>query len=140
LTWLTLMVWSSSPEDMESSLREHTDAVGLQLDSESITYVVVLLPSLADMLGSVRKGLPQGVVRAAGAVLDVGSPYPLADREGGSVPATGEFGDDARLLIGGDQLRSCVNDSGHSADLTAGPVCRSRYSCWMRFSHRPLYG
>jgi hypothetical protein len=94
------------------------------------------------LLLDVSRGLPWGVVRAAGAVLEAGealtleSSDPLADHSPGGMPAPGRLADAARLLIGGHKLKSCLV-SGHNVNFPVGQVCHNRSSSWMRFFHHP---
>lgn len=134
---------SSSSQHMANGVRGKPESEGAQVESQSMSSVAGLVPSLQDLLVDVARGLRWGVIRTATATfqaresLRFAASEPLPDHLPGGPQATGCVADAPRLVIGRHKLKSCL-DPGHSVAFPVGEACHSGCSCRMRYSHPPF--
>ncbi|HUS69937.1 MAG TPA: hypothetical protein VM075_04080 [Anaerolineae bacterium] len=119
LARLTFLRRPSSSEDIADGLRGKAEAVAAQVEGQSMSSVVSLLPRPQHLLLDLRRSLSWGVVMAMGAVVEPGEALgleasePLADHLSRGMPAAGCLADAAGLQTGDHHPKPCLL-AGHT--------------------------
>jgi len=106
LAALAFLRGASPSKDVADSVRRKAEAVVAEVEGQSQSSILGLLPGVQYLLLDVRRGPSRGMVRATGAVIEPGKARclearePFADHLSRGAPATGSVADVARLRIG----------------------------------------